>query len=182
MMVWLAVANSFTMDFLARKKVSLSMSYTVLDSLPFPRLPKEHPIARRIVPIALRLTCCGDEMAGYWNSMAAEGWVEPVANSAPSPGVESEDERLRLRAELDAIVAHDVFGLTASEIEYILATFPTWRDREEKHYREFRTKRLILEIYDALAESTRTATPCQTLLNPPSADPSCCHPLRATNS
>ena len=36
--LWIAVANSYAMDFIARRKVSLSMSYTVLDSLPFPRL------------------------------------------------------------------------------------------------------------------------------------------------
>ena len=42
-MPWLAVANSFCIDFLARKKVALSMSMTVLDSLPFPRLPLTTP-------------------------------------------------------------------------------------------------------------------------------------------
>lgn len=38
-----------------------------------------------------------------------------------------------------------------------------------------RRKRILLEIYDALAESTRTGTPYPTRLNPPPADPSCCH-------
>lgn len=37
------------------------------------------------------------------------------------------------------------------------------------------TKLVILEIYDALAQSTRTGTPYQTRLTPPPADPSCCH-------
>ena len=35
---WLGVANSFAMDFLARKKVALTMSYTLMDSLPLPRV------------------------------------------------------------------------------------------------------------------------------------------------
>lgn len=39
-----------------------------------------------------------------------------------------------------------------------------------------RRKRILLEIYDALAESTRTGTPYPTRLNPPPADPSCCRP------
>lgn len=38
---WIAVANSYAMDFIARKKVSLKMSYTVVDSLPFPRLQSD---------------------------------------------------------------------------------------------------------------------------------------------
>jgi hypothetical protein len=144
-MLWLAVANSFTMDFLARKRISLHMSYTVLDNLPFPRLPKDHPIARRVVPIAMKLACCGSETTAYWNSRAAEGWVDPIPEDALPPCVEDGADRLLLRAELDAIVARDVFGLTASEMEYILATFPTWKEREEECYGEFRTKRLILE-------------------------------------
>jgi hypothetical protein len=147
-MLWIGVANSFAMDFLARKKVSLSMSYTVLDSLPFPRMAKDDPLARKLVPMALRLTCCGPEMTGYWNAMAVEGWVTPCTPGEPPPGVENEDERLKLRADLDALVAHDIFGLTAVEMEYILATFPTWREREEKQFGEFRTRRLILEAFE----------------------------------
>ena len=35
LLFWLAVANSFVMDFIVRKKVSLTMTYTIMDSLPF---------------------------------------------------------------------------------------------------------------------------------------------------
>ncbi len=52
-LVWLAVANSMTMDFIARKKVSLTMSYTLLDSLPFPRLKASDPVVERIAPLVL---------------------------------------------------------------------------------------------------------------------------------
>ena len=36
---------------------------------------------------------------------------------------------------------------------------------------EFRTKRAILENYDAMAEAVRTRKPYQTPLDPPPADP-----------
>ena len=39
-------------------------------------------------------------------------------------------------------------------------------------------QRVILEIYDAMAESIRTGQPYQTRLDPPLADPRGCHPLR----
>lgn len=149
-LIWLAAANSFAMDFIVRKKVALKMSYTVLDSLPFPRLSKDDQTARAIVSRALKLTCCGPEMIGFWNSMAEEGWVALVSASGPPPGIEDDAERLRLRAELDTIVARDVFNLTATEMDYILATFSSWRQREEKKYGEFRTRRLILEAWEAL--------------------------------
>lgn len=50
------------------------------------------------------------------------------------------------------------------------------RKHEEKHNGDYRTKRVILEIYDAMQESIRTGKPYQTRLDPPPADPRCCHP------
>jgi len=44
----------------------------------------------------------------------------------------------------------------------------------------FVTKDTILEIFDALAESIRTGTPYQTRLDPPPADPCCCHPAKVS--
>ena len=43
---------------------------------------------------------------------------------------------------------------------------------------EYRTKRVILEIYDATQQATETGQPYQTLLNPPPADPRVVHPPR----
>lgn len=40
----------------------------------------------------------------------------------------------------------------------------------------YRTKETILQIYDSLAEAIQSEEPYRTLLNPPPADPSCCHP------
>jgi hypothetical protein len=57
----------------------------------------------------------------------------------------------------------------------ITDTFPIVRRKDEAKWGEYRTKRIILEIYDAMGESIRTAHPCQTLLDPPPADPSVAH-------
>jgi len=45
---------------------------------------------------------------------------------------------------------------------------------------DYRTKQVILEIYDELAESIRTGQPYQTRLDPPPVDPRCCHPPRTS--
>jgi hypothetical protein len=37
-------------------------------------------------------------------------------------------------------------------------------------------KSIILEIYDAVAEFIQTGRTYQTRLDPPPADPACCHP------
>jgi hypothetical protein len=58
-------------------------------------------------------------------------------------------------------------------------TFRILRERDEKNYDgDYRTKRVILEIYDAMAAAIRSGQPYQTLLSPPPADPRCCHPLQ----
>lgn len=147
--VWLAVANSFTMDFVLRQKVALNVTFTILDSLPFPRPRRNDPLIRRLIPLSLQLTCTGPEMVPFWNQMAADGWVSPCQRRIP--GELDEDERLNIRAEIDAIVARDFFDLTREEVDYILATFPTQKRYQEEKYGEFRSRRLILEHYDTAA-------------------------------
>ena len=55
---------------------------------------------------------------------------------------------------------------------------PNTEHKDERKYGECRTERVILEIYDALAEATRTGKPYQTLLDPPPADPRVAHETR----
>jgi hypothetical protein len=73
-----------------------------------------------------------------------------AAGPTPPPFVWDEERRARLRAELDAIYAH-LYGLTREELEYILETFPIVKRKDEEKFGEYRTKRMILENYDALA-------------------------------
>ena len=145
---WLAVANSFTMDFLARKKVSLNMTFTIMDSLPFPRLGQDDPRVTQLAPFVLRLICTGPEMTALWNAMAPHGWVEAVPEDGPPPGLTDESSRLEAVALIEAIVARDLFGLSREELDFVLETFPIVKRRDEAAYGEYRTKRLILEAYD----------------------------------
>jgi hypothetical protein len=153
MLLWLTVANSFSMDYLIRRKVSLKMSYTTMDSMPFPTLVDDKPYARRCVELAAGLTCCGPEMVPLWRQLAADGWV---AGSEPG-SIEDEEERLKARAELDAIVARDILGLTASEMSFILEDFPTAAKYEIARWDTFRTRELILAQFAEPAEVASTA-------------------------
>jgi len=56
-----------------------------------------------------------------------------------------------------------------------METFPIVKRRDEETYAEYRTKRMILRIYDAMAEAIQTGRPYQTLLDPPPADPRVAH-------
>ena len=57
-------------------------------------------------------------------------------------------------------------------------TFPIVRRKEEEAHGEYRTKRVILEIYDEMQRAKATGEPYQTRLDPPPADPSLSHPPR----
>jgi hypothetical protein len=73
------------------------------------------------------------------------------------------DERDRLAAELDAVVARDLFGLTREEMQYLLEprdvlgpectaeTFAALRRAEEREFGEYRTRRLVLEAWDRVS-------------------------------
>jgi hypothetical protein len=47
--------------------------------------------------------------------------------------------------------------------------------RDEAKYGDYRTKRLILDIYDRMQEAITTGRPYQTLLSPPPSDPRVAH-------
>jgi hypothetical protein len=87
----------------------------------------------------------------------------------------NEDRRFLIRCELDAAFFH-LYGISRDDVDYIMETFPIVKRKDEDKYGEYRTKRIILEIYDAMAEAIRTGKPYQTLLDPPPADPSLAHP------
>jgi len=103
------------------------------------------------------------------------------------------ERRFLLRCELDAAFFHLYLGTpeewqeqgspelrryfpTPREaVAYIMETFPIVKRKDEAKYGEYRTKRIILEIYDEMAEVIRTGKPYQTRLDPPPADPRVAH-------
>jgi hypothetical protein len=89
-------------------------------------------------------------------------WAEISQNGIPLPPFKwDENRRAILRAELDACYAR-LYGLTRDELKYILdpqdiygpdfpgETFRVLKEKEEREYGEYRTKRFVLEIWDYL--------------------------------
>jgi len=85
-----------------------------------------------------------------------------------------EERRFLLRCELDAAFFH-LYGIARDDVDYIMETFPIVKRKDEAAHGEYRTKRVILEIYDEMAEAMRTGVPYQTRLDPPPADPRVAH-------
>jgi hypothetical protein len=147
--IWVAVANSYAMDYLARKKVSLSMSYTILDSLPFPRLSLDHPLVAKLIPLVLQLVVTDTEMMPYWNQIAKYGFVNSISENDSIPGLIDDISRLKTTCQIEYIVSNEMFGLAKSEIARIMDSFPIIKWREEEKYGSFISKELILEMYDS---------------------------------
>lgn len=86
-----------------------------------------------------------------------------------------EERRFLLRCELDAAFFH-LYGVNREDMDYILDTFPILRQKDERRFGEYRTKRVILQCYDAMREAMEAGREYQTILDPPPADERVAHP------
>jgi hypothetical protein len=170
--LWLGVANSLAIDYVARKKVALTLSFTLIDSLPLPRHFSGTPIEISIASRALRLSATGEEMEQFWRITAPLLNMDPIAEApAQEPA-----ERERLRVELDVLVARDFFNLTMKEMRYLLdpadilgpdcgfETFGALQRAERRSFGRFRTRCSILEAWSRLP-SPVSAFPAQLALS-----------------
>jgi hypothetical protein len=96
-------------------------------------------------------------------------YLPAEANGDWSPATgETVEERARLKAS---------FPTPRAAVAYILDTFPIVKRKDEAKWNgDYRTKRVILEIYDAMAEAMRAGVSYQTRLSPPPADAAVAHP------
>lgn len=147
--VYLALANSIVVDFLARQKLmSKTMTHNILDSLPIPRLDATDSRSAWLAERALRLTCTSADMVPLWSSMASHGWVSACLDDE-IPGETDPWRRRLMRAEIDAFVAREVYDLSLDELELVLDSFVQLEGIERKAHGEFLTRRLVLEAFRA---------------------------------
>jgi hypothetical protein len=64
----------------------------------------------------------------------------------------------------------------------VLDTFPIVRRKDESRWGEYRTRRVILEIYDAMAEAQQILQPYPTRLDLPPVSPLVAHPSRTPDT
>lgn len=174
----LANFNSFTLDYVARQKASGgNLNFYVVKQLPV--LPAsafdrqyswsgDMHLRDWILPRVLELT---------YTAWDLEPFARDVGYGGP-PFRWDPERRFLLRCELDAAFFH-LYGLNRDDTDYVMDTFPIVRKNDERAHDEYRTKRVILEIYDAMADAARTGKPYQTRLDPPPADPRVAHPPKS---
>ncbi|GHO88176.1 Eco57I restriction-modification methylase domain-containing protein [Dictyobacter formicarum] len=171
---FLACMNSFVFDFCARQKLGgSSFNFFIKRQLPV------------ISPVQLRELCAWDRSHHYSSwiesrviELVYTAWdVQPFAvdfgyNCPPFKW--DKERRFLLRCELDAAYFH-LYGIAREDINYIMDTFRLVKERDEKQYGEYRTKRVILEIYDEMRRAMETGIEYATRLVPGPADLAVAH-------
>ncbi|MBW6474129.1 MAG: hypothetical protein K0B14_13470, partial [Anaerolineaceae bacterium] len=71
----------------------------------------------------------------------------------------NDDRRFQIQCELDALFGH-LYNLTRDEFAFILDSFPIIRNYDLADYGDYRTKQIILEKFDALADDPMLKGAC----------------------
>lgn len=165
------ILGSCVSDYAARQKSS-RMKYFVVEQIP----------ALTANQIRTTLTFLGQKSA-TWLALRVLELCYTNVELAPltkalgrshSPFRWDPDRRAILQAEIDAAMLH-LYNLDRSQAEWLLDSFTVLRKYEERDYDEFRTKRMVLEVYDAMAAARSENVVYKTSLVPLPADPSLCH-------
>lgn len=170
----LANLSSFVFDYCARQKIGgTHLTYGFLNQLPLlPPSVYEHgapwssslTIAEWLHPRILELTYTSEDMRPFAKDMGYNG----------DPFPWDEERRAQIRAELDAAFFHlylpsnpdgtlqksanetdaeykrlvATFPTPRHAVEYIMESFPITKKKDIEKYGEFRTKKMILSVYD----------------------------------
>ena len=186
-----SMLSSYVFDYSARQKLGgANMTFGTSHQLPILK-DQDFSTHLNILNLSLELTYTAWDLQPFALDCGFDG----------PPFRWDEDRRFLLRCELDAAFFHLYLPATADgswkkteseadaelaalcaafptprhAVDYIMDTFPIVRRKDEAKHGEYRTKRTILEIYDAMQHAIATGHPYQTRLDPPPADRRCCH-------
>ena len=157
---------SIPFDYCARQKVGgLSLTYFTMRQLPVLR-PEAYAtpapwapsmqIRDWFLPRVLELT---------YTAWSLKAFAEDCDDEDP-PFIWDPERRFQLRCEIDAAFFH-LYGISRDDTAYVLDTFPVLERSEERVHGEYRTKRVVLETYDALESAASKGIPYDSPLGPP---------------
>jgi hypothetical protein len=173
-----ACLSSFIVDYVARQKMGgTNLTFFIFRQMPIlaptfydVAAPWNHRVSLRswIGSRVLELIYTAFDLRGFATDL---GYMGP-------PFLWNDQRRALLRAELDACFFH-LYAIERDDVDYIMDTFPIVRRNDEAAHGEYRTKRLILECFDAMAKANSSGEPYRTALVPPPADPTVAHLSRS---
>jgi hypothetical protein len=161
----IASLNAFVFDYATRQKVGgTHLTYSFLKQLPF------------LTPSTVSAACTWERSGAVYTWLRSRvlelaytawdlqrfasdlKWMEP-------PFRWDAARRFLLRCELDAACFH-LYGIGRDDVDYIMDTFHIVRRDDQSAHGEYRTKRVILDIYDCMQRAIETGEQYQTMLDP----------------
>jgi hypothetical protein len=145
--LFLANFNSLVLDYVLRQKVQgQNLNLFIIEQLPM--LPADifrnkiggKVIADFVREQVLRLSYTSVDMRPFAKDM---GYTS-------NPFDWDEEDRRHRMARLDALFFH-LYGVKATDAEYILDQFPIIREQDEKEFGRYRSKEMILAYMNAVA-------------------------------
>lgn len=178
--------STYVWDYFVRKKIGgTHLNFFLLKQIPV--LPPERltsALEHYLIPRGFELVFTSKDLSPFANDLWKDVNDElkekieiQIETSVIVPFAWNDERRFQLRCDLDALFGH-LYNLTHDEFDYILETFPIVKRNDEAKYGEYRTKRVILEKFDALADDPMLEGACiplnervSVLKNPPSPQP-----------
>jgi hypothetical protein len=177
--------NSFVCDYITRQKVGgLHLKYHYFKQLTvFPPRHYQQKCLWSSSSLILQNWVLPRVLELIYTAWDMEPFAQDCGYDGPSFKWD-EERRFLIRCELDAAFFHlylgseeewkrsvslellKYFPTPRDAADYILDTFPIVRRKDEQAWGEYRSKRVILEIYDALQQAIRTGKPYQSRLTP----------------
>lgn len=133
--------NSFVFDYIVRQKIGgVTLNFFIIKQLPVLN-PNNYStdFVEFISPKVLELT---------YTSYDLKPFAEDCDYNS-SPFIWDEERRFLVRCELDAAYFH-LYGIRLEDVNHIMDTFTTVKRKDEEKYGEYRTKHVIVEIYNNL--------------------------------
>ena len=160
----IAAQSSLVVDYVSRQKIGgTTMGVYIWKQLPVPTPAMLEPHTGFLTPRILELVYTTYEMTPLARDLG----------DADAPFVWDEDRRAQLRAELDAFFFR-LYGIGRDEVDYIMETFQTeaggLKNNDIAKYGTYRTKDLVLEVYDRMSAAEAAGRQYATPISPSPGD------------
>ena len=158
-----SVMSSFVFDFCTRNAIGgANLNYFIIKQLPVPppsdflrSFDASLNFKQFIIPRSLELIYTAWDLQPLAQALGFEG----------KPFGWDTARRFLLRCELDA-ACFQLYGLHNNEIGHVMDSFAIIKSEEEGRLGEYRTKRVILEMYEQMKVARRSGLEYDTRLEP----------------
>ena len=158
--------SSIPFDYCARQKVGgVHMTYFTIRQLPTLRPERYMKPVPWAPSLRIRDWLLPRVLELAYTAWEIKAFAEDCGDDGP-PFIWDPERRFQLRCEIDAAFFH-LYSISRDDTDYILATFPALEQSEKRECGEYRTRRVVLETYDALAAAAAKGIPYDSPLGPP---------------